>query len=149
MHLWFFPNQFESSGLIALTRRIGAIRIPIGVALILQTRAGVLLVGHKKVRMNVNGTSQVETEALNVVPLFGRRETDLGPDPLSEILTMGEILEDSLAVSPVINQNRVLVSANQFPDQSMFVLDKQLAGLKESLGRLKFYLNEVDDLLPR
>lgn len=44
---------------------------------------------------------------------------------------------------------RKVASATQFPDQSLHILDDQLASLKESLARIKFYLGDIDDLLPR
>ena len=44
---------------------------------------------------------------------------------------------------------RVLVSCEQFPDQSIYTLEQQLLSLNQSMARLKFYLSDLDDLLPR
>ena len=94
--------------------------------------------------MNVNGLEQTE----NVVPLFrgGLSEESL-PDPLETLLRE---TETTLIEEQKIEQtNRLMVSESQFPDQSMFTLDQQLSQLKESLGRMKFYLLDLDDLLPK
>lgn len=100
--------------------------------------------------MNVAGTDAVEK--MNVVPLFSSVEIEI-PDPLESLLTEGEMAEDQWALEEesmsLGETQRVLVSPQQFPDQSMYVLEKQVSSLKESLARLKFYLGDLDDLLPR
>lgn len=95
--------------------------------------------------MNVAGTAELENS--KVLSLFGQSAA-LGPDPLEELLedALLEESEESVNETP---KARLLVSENQFPDQSMFTLDQQLADLRQNLGRLKFYLGDLDDLLPR
>jgi len=85
----------------------------------------------------------------NVVPLFGRVE-DLS-DPLRELLMEGLMqLDQETEEQESLNAaNRIVVSEAQFPDQSMYVLDKQLHSLRESLDRIRFYIGDVEDLLPR
>lgn len=87
-------------------------------------------------------------ENANVVALFSHVQVEI-PDPLQELLNEAEC-EAWEAEEPVMAiADRILVTAEQFPDQSLFILDKQLASLKESMSRLKFYLSDLDDLLPR
>jgi|GEM_PF-1402010 len=100
-----------------------------------------------RVNMNVVGNAGMNENA-NVVSLFSSTQIEL-PDPLQELLKEAELeaWEEDEVVAP--KASRLLVSENQFPDQSLFTLEKQLANLNESMGRLKFYLSDLDDLLPR
>jgi hypothetical protein len=94
--------------------------------------------------MNVNG---IETAEMKVVPLFGNIQEENIPDPLETLLLeTEEILSDEKIVE---THDRLMVSETQFPDQSMFVLDQQLSQLKDSISRMKFYLLDLDDLLPK
>lgn len=98
--------------------------------------------------MNVSDQVVVGNQAVNVVSLFGstKIQEEL-PDPLSELLLEADVAE--VDDEPMQVQRRHLVTSAQFPDQSMFVLEQQLSSLKESVGRIKFYLSDLDDLLPR
>jgi hypothetical protein len=100
--------------------------------------------------MNGNGSrEQVEVNKLNVVSLF--RETSneevIMNDPLTELLIEAGEAEEILE-RPQIRTARV-VNENLFPDQSMYVLDEQIANLRSSLNRIKFYLGEIEEILPR
>ena len=97
--------------------------------------------------MNVAGNS--EMNETNVVPLFGSVQVEM-PDPLQELLNEAEAdaWKDE-EEKPVMKAKRILVTENQFPDQSIYVLKQQLDSLNESMARLKFYLGDLDDLLPR
>jgi hypothetical protein len=97
--------------------------------------------------MNVVGNAGMNENG-NVVSLFSSTQIEL-PDPLQELLKEAELDAWEEDEAPVLKANRLLVSENQFPDQSLFTLEKQLANLNESMGRLKFYLSDLDDLLPR
>jgi hypothetical protein len=99
--------------------------------------------------MNVAGNSNV-VEKANVLSLFGGLELELN-DPLQDLILEADRqdMELELDETPVMERKRVLVTENQFPDQSLHILDQQLAELKMNLGRLKFYLGDLDDLLPR
>ena len=101
--------------------------------------------------MNVAGNSNV-VEKANVLSLFGGLEAELN-DPLKDLIQEGNQpdldLDLELDEMPVTERKRLLVTENQFPDQSLHILDQQLAELKMNLGRLKFYLGDLDDLLPR
>ncbi len=96
--------------------------------------------------MNVAGNAGMN-ENTNVIALFSSVQVEM-PDPLQELLKEAE-LEAWADETPVIKASRILVTENQFPDQSIFTLEQQLAGLVQNLGRLKFYLSDLDDLLPR
>jgi hypothetical protein len=97
--------------------------------------------------MNVAGNSEMN-ENTNVVPLFSTIQIEM-PDPLQELLNEAEAEAWEADEAPVVKASRVLVSETQFPDQSMYTLEAQLAKLNQSLGRLKFYVSDLDDLLPR
>lgn len=94
--------------------------------------------------MNVN---VIENE-MKVVPLFGKLQEENIPDPLETLL---QETEELLVVEEIKLElsHRLMVSETQFPDQAMFTLDQQLSHLKESIGRMKFYLLDLDDLLPK
>lgn len=96
--------------------------------------------------MNVAGDSKSNTE--NVLPLFGQIDIPQ-VDPLEELLAEAESPDLPGAAKVSREEARLLVTENQFPDQSMYTLDKQLHGLREKLNRIKFYLGEIDDLLPK
>lgn len=99
--------------------------------------------------MNVAGNSG-SNEMTNVVPLFSSVQVEM-PDPLQELLQEAEIdaWKDQEEEAPVVRAKRNLVTENQFPDQSIYALEQQLAQLNENMARLKFYLTDLDDLLPR
>ena len=99
--------------------------------------------------MNVSGHSE-NLENSNVLSLFARSEVLSTPDPLQELLreAEAEAFADDEEVEIRVERKRVLVSEHQFPDQSLFTLEQQLANLNVSLGRLKFYLSDLDDILP-
>ena len=93
-------------------------------------------------------------ENTNVVSLFGNA-IERGPaienDPLQTLLNeaQAEAWENDEDEAPVMRVESVQVSESQFPDQSMFILEKQLSQLTEKMARLKFYISDLDDLLPR
>lgn len=101
--------------------------------------------------MNLSGREQLETDNVNVVSLFGRmnREEVIVNDPLADLIKESEIMdiEETFIAAPT--KARKVVSENQFPDQSIYVLEEQLSNLRTSLNRIKFYLGDLDDLLPR
>ena len=95
--------------------------------------------------MRTEGQTPVEKEAaMNVLSLFKEVESEI--DPLETLIHEGE-LEDEVTASEAVEEKRLLVLESQFPDQSVYTLDKQLSALKESLGRIRFYLSDVDDLI--
>ncbi len=101
--------------------------------------------------MNLSERTQLENDGLNVVSLFGRtieQEMVLN-DPIADLIQESEIMdiEEGLDLAPT--KARKVVSENQFPDQSIYVLEEQLSSLRSSLNRIKFYLGDLDDLLPR
>jgi hypothetical protein len=107
----------------------------------------------RKERMSRSDQNQFVEDAEKVVPLFRRQEDHL---PISSIDNEAFLLdsneefvdekEDNLALQEA--QVSRLVSEGHFPDQSMYILDEQLEQLKSSFNRLKFYLSELEDILP-
>ena len=96
--------------------------------------------------MNVAGNDEMNVN-MNVLSLFSSNQIEM-PDSLQELLREAE-LDAWKEEEEVVQVKRLLVTETQFPDQSMFVLEQQLANLTQSLGRLRFYLSDLDDLLPR
>lgn len=92
-------------------------------------------------------------ENTNVVSLFGNqinRSIAIENDPLQDLLNEAEAEAwDEVEEAPAMRVESLLVTESQFPDQSMFVLEKQLSQLTEKMARLKFYISDLDDLLPR
>jgi hypothetical protein len=93
---------------------------------------------NEKANMNVVGNSEMETVNLETFGVM---------DPLQDLLSEGFLDEGNL--EDIQAQARLLVTETNFPDQSMFILDLQLESLREKISRLKFYITDVDDLLPR
>jgi hypothetical protein len=113
----------------------------------LNTSEGQLKAREKGI-MNLSERELVETDEMNVVSLFGKMSDEqITSDPLTELMNESQI-DESLGPAPVLEVRRV-VSQNQFPEQAMYILEEQLQSLKSSLNRMKYYLAEVDDLLPR
>lgn len=101
----------------------------------------------KKVCMNVTGNAE-KSEYTNVLSLFSSTQIEI-PDPLQELLKEAQTEAWQEEEKSIIQAKRILATETQFPDQSIFTLEQQLANLTTSLGRLKFYLTDLDDLLPR
>jgi hypothetical protein len=98
--------------------------------------------------MNVSENS-TQLQNTNVLSLFGntnREETDT----LQELLNEAEVeaWEEEEETVIVAKAPRKIVTESQFPDQSLYILEQQLASLNESMGRLRFYLSDLNDLLP-
>ena len=96
--------------------------------------------------MNVAGHNEVSTQTVNVLPLF--TDVEIYVDPLETLLAEGSVEGNFRELNKSSVKKRFLVQETQFPDQSMYVLDQQISSLKDSLERLKFYLSDLDDLLP-
>ena len=97
--------------------------------------------------MNVAGSSEM-IENTNILPLFSSIQVEIS-DPLQDLLNEAEIEAwEELEEAPVAMAPRLLVTDKQFPEQSLYTLEQQLENLNQSLGRLKFYLSDLNDLLP-
>jgi cell fate (sporulation/competence/biofilm development) regulator YlbF (YheA/YmcA/DUF963 family) len=94
--------------------------------------------------MSLVGNSEVET--LNVVPLFANLGTKI-KTLVDEVEV--EVEEPVKEEKVVKTAERLLVRPNQFPDQSIIVLNEQMKSLKNTMDRLKFYLGDLEDILPR
>jgi len=99
----------------------------------------------ERANMNVAGNSEM-MEKTNILPLFLSMEATVS-DPIQELLIEAEA-EAWECEALVVNEERLLVTENQFPDQSLFILEQQLENLNQSMGRLRFYLSDLSDLLP-
>lgn len=100
--------------------------------------------------MNLSGQEQVEN-TVNVVSLFGRmnKEVVIENDPLTDLIKESEIPDMDEVIMAAPTKARKVVSENLFPDQSIYILEEQLSNLRTSMNRIKFYLGDLDDLLPR
>jgi hypothetical protein len=99
--------------------------------------------------MSLSGSrEQVERDTLNVISLFKQNEdVIIENDPLESLLAEGAIEETTLEAANF--RVRRVVTEDQFPDQSLYILEEQLKNLRNSMNRIKFYLGDIDDLLPR
>jgi hypothetical protein len=94
----------------------------------------------------MNVVENPEVEAVNVLSMLAPLE--IGEDPMEELLAeAGEWSEDEMIEEPLKSLN--CVEMKHHPDQAMHILDKQLSALKTSLSRLRFYMGDIEDLLPR
>jgi ATP-dependent Lon protease len=104
----------------------------------------------EKGSMNLRGSDQVEQNSINVISLFGNLDQDiLQNDPMSELLEEAMILDTEEETVELELTPRKVVNENQFPDQSMYILEEQLSNLKTSLNRMRFYLGDLEDMIPR
>lgn len=85
---------------------------------------------------------------VKVLSLFEHINQDLilEQDPLTKLLEDAQAPEEKMTSREV--HARRIVAENLFPDQSLFILEEQLGELRSRLRRLKFYLDEVNDLIP-
>lgn len=98
--------------------------------------------------MNLSGSEQVAADTVNVVSLFGHSNAEIViNDPLEKLIEESAIEDTVLEAEDI--KVRKMVNENQFPDQSMFILEEQLSNLRSSLNRIKFYMGDIEDLLPR
>lgn len=101
--------------------------------------------------MNLSeGREQVAKDTENVVSLFGSIQNSsevIFDDPLERLLQEA-MIEDTMFTPEEVRVRKV-VSELDFPDQSMYTLEEQLRNLRASINRIKFYLGDVNDLLPR
>ena len=99
--------------------------------------------------MNLSGQQVLDAKTVNVVPLFGKithEVEEVKADPLSELLT--EAMMEDTVMTTIEVKPRKIVSENHFPEQSLYTLDEQLRSLRSSIGRIRFYLDEIEDILP-
>jgi len=100
--------------------------------------------------MNLRGSDQVEQNSMNVVSLFGNMNQDiLQNDPMADLMEEAMILDTEEEIEEMELAPRNVVNENQFPDQSMYILEEQLSKLRSSLNRMRFYLGDLEDIIPR
>ena len=105
----------------------------------------------EKGNMNLNGRQTTsEADITNVLSFFGGINLDVAPidDPLDVLLREAQL--EYVPMNEVkASCARTVVTESQIPDQSIYVLEKQLSNLRGSLSRIKFYLGDLEDLIPR
>jgi len=97
--------------------------------------------------MSVTGHSNSDKDMENVLSLFGVPMVSLR-DPLCELLIEAQSEAFSSDMSVPGPRATKLVSEDFYPEQSMYILDLQMAELRESVKRIKFYMGDLEDLLP-
>ncbi len=99
--------------------------------------------------MNFAGHSDA-AQGHNVISLFGHNTLpEMSPELFTEFKDEFDLETEIESKAPSKEaKTRNLVTAQQFPDQSMYTLDLQLKDLKTNLDRLKFYLSDLKDALP-
>ena len=96
--------------------------------------------------MNLTGGEQMNVENVKVISLFKKMDTiESTLDPIAKLIEEMGVEEAS---ETKVEMKRNVVTENHFPDQSLFILDEQMKSLKKRLNRMKFYIGELDDLLP-
>lgn len=94
-------------------------------------------------------TESQNAQSSNVLALFGDQE--IGIDPLQTLLDEAQteaFLEEESEDLETNLKRPAVVNVLGNPDQSMYLLENQLEALKDRMGRLNFYLNGVQDILP-
>jgi hypothetical protein len=90
--------------------------------------------------MNLRGSSQVEQNSMNVVSLFGNLDQDI-----LEIDPMAELMEEAMT----LDSEDEVEDMELAPRKVVNVLDEQLSKLRSSLNRIRFYLGDLEDMIPR
>jgi hypothetical protein len=106
--------------------------------------------GKKRKDMNYGENAQLKNESGNVIALFGNTnslnsQVVLKDDPLETLLKEAMIKDEVEMVATA--KPRKVVSADLLPEQSMYVLQEQLNQLKRSMNRIKFYVDELRDIV--
>ena len=89
------------------------------------------------------GQDQFENNGQNLIGLIKGQEEITKKVRASLIDEARDFEVDSESYSSV----RV-VNESSFPDQSIYLLEDQLSELKSRLERMRFYLRELEDILP-
>ena len=92
--------------------------------------------------MNLIETAELNQD-MNILSLFNRtfEETVNEDSSVDE-----EVIEE--VMSPNEAPKRLLVSESMLPEQSLYVLEEQLKNLRSNLNRIKFYMGDINDLIP-
>ncbi|NBV99950.1 MAG: hypothetical protein EBR67_10695 [Proteobacteria bacterium] len=91
----------------------------------------------------MNLIEKTETlQDLNILSLFNETLKD-SLDQESEESEDLEALSE-VQSAPIVPR----VAESMFPDQSLFVLEEQLKAIKSNLSRIKFYMGDINDLIP-
>lgn len=92
--------------------------------------------------------SMKERETQNIISLFSdRRKTDLVSE-FEEILIEDSHYEDDLEEAKKMILSVPVVSINEDPYKAIFVLENQIEHLKITSQKMKFYLSELESILP-
>jgi len=91
---------------------------------------------------------ELEVESLNVLSLF-HQKIEIRPKNLIEDPCLLEVEEECEEDAEKITRAVIVAHEAQQPEDAMYVLDKQLDALKETLSRIKFYLGELEEIIPQ
>jgi hypothetical protein len=92
----------------------------------------------------MNPIETIETNSeMNILSLFSETHHEsLDQEvPESEDDMISTIKDCDTSLAPKVVDT-------MFPDQSLFILEEQLKVLKTNLSRIKFYLGDINDLIP-
>lgn len=102
--------------------------------------------------MNIeNDNDLIKNGAQNVLSFFTNKSQieAIVPFNQEDLINEDELNEVLVGPELKVNQKRKIVSENQFPDQSIYILSEQIMELRTKLKRIKFYLDDFDDVIPR
>jgi hypothetical protein len=91
---------------------------------------------------------ELEVESLNVLSLFHQR-IEIEAKNLIEDPCVLELEVECVEDVEKLTRTAIVAHEAQQPEAAMYVLDKQLDALKETLSRIKFYLGELEEIIPQ
>ncbi len=98
--------------------------------------------------MNLGNSENLISESANVLSLYSHvEEVDLD-DPLEALLHEAGVPEDDEEEVSASVVQKALVLEHHAPDVGLYIIEEQLSQLRSRLHRIKFYLNEINDLIP-
>jgi len=97
--------------------------------------------------MNKSDQNQ-SADSEKVLPLFRRLADHLLLEKEGAPLDLSDDVIEVIDFEDQELKASNLVTPDHFPDQSMYLIDDQIELLKTSLNRLKFYLSELEDIIP-
>lgn len=98
--------------------------------------------------MNLSNSENLISDSAKVLSLYGQAEEANIEDPLEALLLEAGVSgEDEVELSASFVRP-LRIQGHHSPEAGLYVIEEQLAQLRSRLHRIKFYLNEINDLLP-